>query len=117
MPFWVGVLLLPLVIPISLVARLVAHLLGRKGTEDRNADEVAGFLRDFIEGTGGAWDWDEFESVPITDPELEAIRREAAMAGPGPRWDDANFDKLRALLARAEAIALADRASDARHAN
>jgi hypothetical protein len=39
--------------------------MGRK----RTAAEVATYLRDFIDGTGDEWDWDDFESVPIADPE------------------------------------------------
>ena len=67
----------------------------------RTAAEVAKCLRDFIDGTGGDWDWDEFESVPIDDPELERIRREAAEAAP----PDPDMAKLRELLSQAEEIA------------
>ena len=31
-------------------------------------------IRDFLEGTGGAWDWDDFTSVPTGYPELDAVR-------------------------------------------
>lgn len=108
MPVWLGILLLPVIVPVV----FVASLFGKK-TEDRNADEVAGFLRDFINDEGGEWDWDEFESVAITDAELEAIRREAVLAGPRERRDQADFSKLRDLLARAEAISRTDQAADA----
>ena len=92
---WIVILLLPILIP----AALVVQLLPGKKTEDRTAAEVAGYLRDFIAGTGGDWDWDDFESVPITDPELDRIRVEAAMAGPpGP-----DMAKLADLLLQAEA--------------
>jgi hypothetical protein len=79
---WRAVILSPLLLPFALLASL---LLGKK-TVDRSADDVAGFLRDFIEGTGGEWDWDEFESVPITDPELEGIRLRATT--PGARLEE-----------------------------
>ena len=36
---------------------------------------VERFIRDFVEGTGGDYDWDHFISVPFTDPELEEIRQ------------------------------------------
>ena len=67
----------------------------------RTAAEVATYLRDFIEGTGDDWDWDDFESVPIADPDLERIRREAAQAAP----PDLDMAKLRELLRQAEELA------------
>ncbi len=94
---WRAVLLAPVLVPVA----LIAQLLPGKRTLDRSAAEVAGFLRDFLDGTGGEWDWDEFECVPITNPELDRIRLYAAMAGsPG-----ADLAKLRELLAQAEALA------------
>lgn len=94
---WAAILLAPVAIPVALVARLWP---GKK-TVDRTPDDVVGFLRDFLEGTGGDWDWDEFESVPIADPDLESVRRRALRAAP-PNPD---LNQLRALLAEAEAIA------------
>jgi hypothetical protein len=70
--------------------------MGRK----RTAAEVATYLRDFIDGTGDEWDWDDFESVPIADPDLDRIRRDAAMARP-PNPD---LDKLRELLRQTEEL-------------
>lgn len=67
----------------------------------RTAEQVATYLRDFIEGTGGEWDWDDFESVPIHDETLDDIRRRAANAAP-PNPD---MHKLRQLLSEAEALA------------
>jgi hypothetical protein len=40
----------------------------------RTRAEVADFIDAFLSGTGEPWDWDEFCSVPIADPELDAIR-------------------------------------------
>ncbi len=71
----------------------------------RTAAEVVRYLRDFIDGTGGEWDWDDFESVPISDPALERIRNEAALAAP----PDPDMTRLRELLAEAEAPAAAER--------
>lgn len=87
-------MLAPITIPIALLAGVLAK------PKDRSAAEVSGYLRDFLEGTGGDWDWDAFESVPIKNPALEAIRREAVKAAP-PNPDMA---KLKELLARAEAL-------------
>jgi hypothetical protein len=50
-----------------------------KKMKDREPAEVAQFISNFLNGTGGEWDWDDFTSVPITNPALEAIRAEAEM--------------------------------------
>ena len=42
-----------------------------------SATQVALYLYEFIEGFGGDWDWDDFTSVPIADPQLESIRTRA----------------------------------------
>jgi hypothetical protein len=93
---WAAILLMPILLPLGVVARFWP---GKK-TVDRTPAEVAGFLRDFLDGTSGDWDWDEFECVPITDPELDAIRQRAALVAP-PNPDIA---RLRELLAEAEAL-------------
>lgn len=31
-------------------------------------------IRDFLQGTGNPWDWDDFTSVRIGYPELDAVR-------------------------------------------
>jgi len=92
---WAAILLLPIVIPIA----IVAHLWPGKKTIDRTPEDVVGYLTDFLEGTGGDGDWDDFESVAITDPELDDIRRRAALAG--PPYD---FATLRQLISEAAAI-------------
>ena len=71
-------MLAPLVIPIILPIVLAERLFGLKTSADRTARDVEAYLRDFLEGTGGDWDWDDFTSVKITDPSLDAIRAEAA---------------------------------------
>ncbi len=54
------------------------RLFGWKKTADLTARDVEGYLQDFVEGRGGDWDWDDFTSIPVTDPTLEQVRREAA---------------------------------------
>jgi len=61
---WKAISLAPIALPLA----ILIQLLPLKKTQDRTPEEVAGFLRDFAEGTGGEWDWDDFTSVPITDP-------------------------------------------------
>ncbi len=70
--------------------------------KDRTVAEVVKYLRDFMEDTGGEWDWDDFTSPHIKDPRLEAIREEAnAIYLP---ITPEGRKKLAALLARAEAL-------------
>lgn len=89
--------------PILFPMALLVALLPLKKTRDRSAVDVACFLREFINGTGGDWDWDDFESIPITNPLLDQIRREALAAGP----PNADLRRLKELLARVEAMAVA----------
>ena len=49
---------------------------------NRTGEEVARYIRNFITGEGAKWDWDDFESVSIADPELDRIRHQAALASP-----------------------------------
>ena len=92
---WPAVLLAPFVLPIA----IVAQLLPGKKTLDRTPEEVAGFISDFLDGTGGEWDWDEFESIPITDRELEGIRKRAIT--PGVDLGDVLAEAQRIVEARA----------------
>src|SRR5277367_4443040 len=82
---WRAWLLVPVVLPLAFLTRRFSG----NATMDRSPQDVAGFLRDFIAGEGGDWDWDEFESVPITDPVLDHIRTEAACRLPGPEFGEA----------------------------
>jgi hypothetical protein len=77
---------------------VVAGLFSRP--KPRSPEEVFGFINDFIEGSGGEWDWDEFESVPIADPQLDAIRRKAAQMGP----PNADLEGLASLLSEMRTI-------------
>jgi hypothetical protein len=38
-------------------------------------EEVANIIEDFLEGKGRDWDWDDFCTFPIADPELDRIRQ------------------------------------------
>jgi hypothetical protein len=44
----------------------------------RTAEEVIREIAAFLNGTGGAYDWDDFISIPIDDEQLNAIRIECA---------------------------------------
>lgn len=34
-------------------------------------------IRDFLKGAGRAWDWDDFTSCSLRDPQLNSIRKRA----------------------------------------
>ena len=40
--------------------------------------QVLEILKNFIDGRGGEWDWDDFISIPLEDSYLEAIRLRCA---------------------------------------
>ena len=74
---WPAILLAPVVIPIGVLLLLCARLVGLKSTADLTPKDVEGYLQDFLDGRGGDWDWDDFTSVRITEPTLDAIREQA----------------------------------------
>ena len=96
---WKAFALLPVAVPVILFLKLF----GIGQSIDRSADEVAGFIRDFIKGTGGEWDWDDFICVPIKAPELDSIRAETSMVE--LPLSTAGIDELKRLLVKAEALA------------
>ena len=74
-----GYLAVAILLPVAVVVKLVTMPFERP--LQRSASEVATYLRDFIDGTSGDWDWDDFTSIPIADPSLEAIRQRAIEVG------------------------------------
>ena len=71
-----GIALAVVVVPVAIVAKLL--LLPFERPTQRSEEEVAEYLRNFLEGKGDEWDWDEFVSCPLSDPKLEEIRQSAA---------------------------------------
>ena len=90
------VLLVIVTLPIAVIAGLFAS------AEKRSPDEVADYLRNFIEGLGGEWDWDDFISVPIADPHLESVRKRAAAVD--LPVTEQGLTTLRGLLAEVERL-------------
>jgi hypothetical protein len=39
-------------------------------------EEIAKTIKNFLDGSGGPYDWDHFVSIPLNTPELEKIRNE-----------------------------------------
>jgi hypothetical protein len=99
---WPAAALVLLLSPFVVLWGLALRFLPFKKTKDRTPGEVSGFIRDFLHGTGGEWDWDDFTSVPITDRRLDEIRREAdAVDLP---LDEHGKKKLQELARRASAL-------------
>lgn len=96
---WKAFALLPLAIPVILLLKLFN--IGQH--TERSAEEVAGYIRDFLEGSGGDWDWDDFTSATIKSPALDSIRDEACMID--LPLTPAGADELKQLLVKAEALA------------
>jgi hypothetical protein len=50
----------------------------RKPTTKPTYEELRAYvvksIRDFLDGTGGKWDWDDFISIPTCYPDLEAVQ-------------------------------------------
>jgi len=44
----------------------------------RSKDDVIREIENFLADTGGAYDWDDFLSIPINDRQLDAIRIECS---------------------------------------
>jgi len=65
--------------------------------------EVADIIERFLDGGSGRWDWDDFLSIPIGDPELDEVRqrcdatRDEAYRG---QWcGHAGYAELRRIIA------------------
>jgi hypothetical protein len=95
-------------IPIAAIAALLSRLFGLKCK--LSAAEVAKYLREFVDGSGGEWDWDDFTSVPITNPQLDDIRLRAEAVALPVRAD--GLATLQKLLAEAEQIERSEAATD-----
>jgi hypothetical protein len=67
-------------------------------------------MSDFLEGTGGKWDWDDFISLPLGYPDLEEVQRfcnELSETHPpaekeGGYCNEEGFRELRARLEELE---------------
>ena len=99
-----NVVLAILLSPLLILGAVLGSLFSRPAT--RSVEEVITFINNQANGQGSYRDWDDFCSVPIADPDLEAIRLAAARIGPG---ESANRE-LRDLVLRASG--LRGRASD-----
>jgi hypothetical protein len=71
-------------------------------------EEAVRYIEDFLQDTGGRWDWDDFTSIPIkNDAELDAIRIQCSdlrvdyppAPGQGGYCNDEGFAVLKSILA------------------
>ncbi len=92
---WPAVLLAPIAVPVVLLGLLLT-VLRRKRTADLTAADVESYLEDFAEGRGADFDWDDFTTIPITDPALDAVCQRAEMI-PLPRTEGSRTEALRFL--------------------
>jgi hypothetical protein len=99
-----GGFILIFVLPIFIVVKILIKPFERPSKV--SADDVVTYLRDFLEGTGDDWDWDDFISIEIADPQLEAIRKRALALRLPPGGEDIAL--LKELLSEAETIAASD---------
>jgi hypothetical protein len=49
----------------------------REKQQREEAAFAAQTIRDFLEGAGETWDWDDFTSCSLRDPQLNSIRKRA----------------------------------------
>ncbi len=69
--------LIVLALALGVAAVGAVALLGRRGVE-RTPEEVAEIIERFVAGTASDWEWDDFISVRIRNPQLETIARRCA---------------------------------------
>jgi hypothetical protein len=66
---------LPVLIGLLLVGGVILTMWrGRNKKVDLTREQVAVTIQNFLDGSGGQWDWDDFLSFQIADPRLEEIR-------------------------------------------
>ncbi|MBY0520472.1 MAG: hypothetical protein K2P79_08615 [Sphingomonas sp.] len=72
---WGAALLAPIAIPLASAVVLAERLFGLKTTANLRPLDVERYLTDFLDGSGGEWDWDDFTSIPISDPTVSGEKR------------------------------------------
>ena len=70
-----GILLCIFIVPVAIIAKLLVMPFERPISI--TIDEVLIYLNDFMNDSGDAYSWDDFISIPIKNPDLEGIRRQA----------------------------------------
>lgn len=99
----VGLLLLPIILPVMGIRRLLGLHKRKEGPE-----YLAAILERAAFGFEGEGDWDDLRRAPYRDPALEAIRLRAIAYAPPAKLDRAQRDALHALMAEAKALPAPD---------
>lgn len=60
-------------------------------------------IRDFLQGDGGKWDWDDFTSCSLRNPDIDGIRKRALSVD--LPLDDEGRTTLEELLQEAQMLA------------
>lgn len=83
---------------------MIRRMLDKLGKAQYSQSDVANILQDFLAGSERSWEWDDFISVQIENPELELVRIECLRiryehpAGPlGPWCDEEGMEIIRTL--------------------
>ena len=109
-PLWrniIGIIAGVFLVPVVMVIKLVRMPFER--LTKRSVSEVADYLRDFINDTGGEWDFDDFISCEIENPALDDLRQQATRLQL-PIKDD-ELELWAKLLKEAEALAINEKAN------
>ena len=77
---WLVLLLMPVWLPVTILAAAIIP----KKADKRTPSDVAQEIREYLSGGGGDLPMDRLKSVPIADPELEALRRQFLKAETEP---------------------------------
>lgn len=95
-----------LIAPFAILLIPFIPLLNWFGWNKMNAKPkyVIEYLERFIEGAEGEWDWDDFCSIPLTDPALDDIRERACNLWRPEGLTEADVEQLRRILNEARAL-------------
>ncbi len=88
-----------LVISFFTIAAGVVIVMALPRPKPLGSRELATYLRAFVDGTDGPYDWHAFEHARV-EPALRRLHRDALEAGP----PSADLNKLRLLLAEADTL-------------
>ena len=75
MSVWI---IIGLVVASAVTLLLLIVALPQRKPHHLTKEEVAKEIESFLRGTGGAFDWDEFCTFTLADPELDEIRARCA---------------------------------------
>ena len=96
----VGVFLAIPMLIVALIVKLI--ILPFERPSKVSPEEVRAYLHHMINDSGEAFDWDDFISIRIKDPELDEIRSQAARIE--LPLNEAGKQKLRVLLKEVEIL-------------